>query len=101
MSFNTCSICRTLIPLGVGSRCTKHKPKRNHTLSRQQRGYDAEYQRNRVTLLAEDDRCWLCGRYGANTADHVTPLSRGGTNDLSNLKPAHKACNSGRGNRSA
>ncbi|MEU8086323.1 HNH endonuclease signature motif containing protein [Micromonospora sp. NPDC049101] len=70
-------------------------------MSSTQRGYTAEYVRNRRTVLADSDKCWLCGRYGANTADHVTPLSRGGTNDLSNLRPAHKACNSGRGNRTA
>ncbi len=26
-------------------------------------------------------------------ADHIIPKSRGGTSDLSNLQPMHKACN--------
>ena len=42
--------------------------------------------------------CWLCGAPGADTLDHVTPVSRGGTNDPANLRPAHRACNSERGN---
>lgn len=37
--------------------------------------------------------CWLCGKpiTEANdyTIDHVVPLSQGGTNALTNLKPAH------------
>ncbi|WP_413788652.1 HNH endonuclease [Micromonospora andamanensis] len=101
MSFGTCSVCRTLIPLGQGSRCKRHRPKRVHALSSTQRGYDAEYRRNRRDLLADDDRCWLCGKHGANTADHEIPLSRGGTNHRTNLRPAHKSCNSSRGNRPA
>lgn len=35
------------------------------------------------------DRCWLCGRPGANTVDHIVELDEGGSNDLSNLRPAH------------
>lgn len=43
-------------------------------------------------------RCWLCGHLGADTLDHVVPVSKGGTNDPDNLRPAHRACNSARGN---
>jgi 5-methylcytosine-specific restriction endonuclease McrA len=43
--------------------------------------------------------CWICGRDGSNTADHVTPRSHGGTDALANLRPAHGPCNSARGNR--
>jgi 5-methylcytosine-specific restriction endonuclease McrA len=43
--------------------------------------------------------CWLCGLPGADTRDHVRPLSKGGTNDPSNIRPAHRACNSARGGR--
>lgn len=47
--------------------------------------------------------CWLCG--GAIdlaapkkstlglTVDHVVPRSKGGTDDLCNLRPAHHRCN--------
>jgi 5-methylcytosine-specific restriction endonuclease McrA len=33
------------------------------------------------------------------TFDHVIPVSKGGTNDLQNIRPAHRSCNSARGNR--
>jgi 5-methylcytosine-specific restriction endonuclease McrA len=33
------------------------------------------------------------------TADHVIPLVDGGSNDLTNLAPAHRACNSSHGAR--
>lgn len=35
----------------------------------------------------------------ATTKDHLIPWSLGGTNDLANLRPACKTCNSRRGNR--
>lgn len=42
--------------------------------------------------------CHLCGRPGADTADHVVPRSKGGAVfDLANGRPAHKRCNSKRG----
>lgn len=44
------------------------------------------------------DRCWLCGEYGANSVDHVIPLAWGGTDDVTNLRPAHLTCNQRRGN---
>ena len=55
------------------------------------------------------NRCHLCekkidldlpsmNRLGF-TFDHVIPVSKGGTNDLQNIRPAHRSCNSARGNR--
>lgn len=38
-------------------------------------------------------KCWLCLKV-ADTIDHVIPLSRGGSNWPSNLRPACKSCNS-------
>lgn len=59
--------------------------------------------------LRDGDRCWLCGRpmkfdnprrlTGA-TLDHVLPRSRGGSNDLANLKLAHRVCNERRADAS-
>jgi 5-methylcytosine-specific restriction endonuclease McrA len=37
--------------------------------------------------------CSLCHRPGADTIDHVVPLSRGGRTELGNLAPAHGWCN--------
>ncbi len=44
--------------------------------------------RNR-RLLAASDICHICGENGADAIDHVVPLVRGGTEDKSNLRPAH------------
>lgn len=39
-------------------------------------------------------QCHLCPDPApADTADHVTPRSKGGSDDLANLRPAHHACN--------
>ena len=55
------------------------------------------------------NRCHLCGKPIDLTLmypkaqrfsiDHLVPRSRGGTNALSNLRPAHLGCNSKRGNQ--
>lgn len=60
------------------------------------------YRKARAQLLAYSDVCAMCGHGQADTADHNIPLSRGGSNALENLVPAHgvdgcptcgKACN--------
>jgi 5-methylcytosine-specific restriction endonuclease McrA len=46
--------------------------------------------------------CWLQlpGCTGlATQGDHVIPVSRGGTDDLTNLRPACAPCNNRKGNR--
>ena len=47
--------------------------------------------------------CWLCGEpiTGQVSPDHVVPVSKGGSNDLDNLRPSHLNCNKRRGNRQA
>lgn len=42
-------------------------------------------------------RCAYCARLTKLTMDHVDPLSKGGAHDLSNIVPACKSCNSGKG----
>lgn len=49
-----------------------------------------------ATLAAHGTVCHLCGLLGASTADHLLPRSRGGSDELANLRPAHRACNSSR-----
>lgn len=61
----------------------------------------------RKQVLMMSDRCWLCGRVtceqgccqAANTGDHVLPVATHPHLALepSNVKPAHKCCNSARG----
>jgi 5-methylcytosine-specific restriction endonuclease McrA len=39
-------------------------------------------------------RCACCGKKAELTADHIVPLSRGGSNDIANIQPLCKLCNS-------
>ncbi|WP_373872341.1 HNH endonuclease signature motif containing protein [Acrocarpospora phusangensis] len=68
------------------------------------------WRRVRAAVLAASTTCWLCGRpidldlpvthRMSATVDHVDPISLGG--DPLNpalLRPAHRSCNSSRGNR--
>lgn len=47
-------------------------------------------ERNR-RILAASDVCHICGHTGADEVDHVLALARGGSEDISNLAPAHGA----------
>ena len=54
----------------------------------------------RKIWLRDDKTCWICHQPVAledASRDHVVPQSKGGTNRLTNLKTAHKACNHRRG----
>ena len=44
--------------------------------------------RNRA-ILAVSDICHICGQPGADAVDHIVSLARGGSEDRSNLAPAH------------
>lgn len=60
------------------------------------------HQAQRLTALCLAEygtTCHLCGKPGANTADHLIARRYGGPNELWNLRPAHKSCNSSRGAR--
>jgi 5-methylcytosine-specific restriction endonuclease McrA len=59
------------------------------------------WQRVKRRVIRRDDGvCWLCGKPGADTADHVIPVSRGGPiYDPLNLRACHIKCNRVRGNR--
>lgn len=64
-------------------------------------------QRRRLVaaLLARSGRkCWLCAlpmEPGAETIEHLKPLSLGGADDLKNLVLCHPGCNRQLGNRPA
>lgn len=51
-----------------------------------------ELTRRRV-IARDNGLCHLCGHAGANSADHIIPHSKGGSDEMANLKAAHKACN--------
>ena len=60
---------------------------------------DTTYRTNRAIILDGNPGCALCGRPGADTADHIIPYDAGGTDELDNLRPAHHSCNSRAGAR--
>lgn len=57
----------------------------------------------RDRILRDSDICHICGQPGADSVDHLVPVARGGTNDRSNLRPAHHnagpRCNRVKGDR--
>lgn len=46
-----------------------------------------------------NNRCLRCDETSKLTVDHVIPLSRGGSNDISNIQPLCGSCNSRKGTR--
>ncbi|KPM52886.1 hypothetical protein ACG83_25985 [Frankia sp. R43] len=95
--------------LSQGSRCpacatarrrSKERQRAAHRPSPYQRGYNAEYRRNRAIVLADGPCCFVEGcTAAATTVDHILPLSLGGTNELDNLRPACRRHNASRANR--
>ena len=63
------------------------------------RYHTAYYQRVRKQVLERDYyTCYYCGQE-ATTADHVIPISKGGTDEASNMVAACIKCNSGKRDR--
>jgi len=54
----------------------------------------------RAQVLRESTVCWICGKDGSTTVDHIVPVSLdpGRCLDPTNVRPAHVTCNSSRGN---
>jgi 5-methylcytosine-specific restriction endonuclease McrA len=50
-------------------------------------------------LKRDGGKCTYCGAQEKLTADHVVPMSRGGTHDLSNLTACCLSCNSKKSNK--
>jgi 5-methylcytosine-specific restriction endonuclease McrA len=62
------------------------------------RGYNAEHRRNRALAIAAHPCCIDCGSTQDLCADHIVPLSRGGTNTLNNYMVRCRSCNTSRRN---
>lgn len=66
--------------------------------SAHRRGYDTAWNKLRALVLAEEPLCRPCRRADrvteAEHVDHDVPLSRGGTNDRTNLVPMCQSCHS-------
>lgn len=51
---------------------------------------DYAYRQNRASVLAESDTCIWCGHGGADSTDHIIPVSKGGDPYArDNLAPIH------------
>jgi hypothetical protein len=48
-------------------------------------------------MRAHQGICYICGQVGADAIDHIVAVSWGGSDDISNLAPAHTSCNSAKG----
>jgi 5-methylcytosine-specific restriction endonuclease McrA len=60
---------------------------------------DPVYKKNRAIVLeASSYTCHYC-KGPANEADHIIPVSFGGGNEIENLLPSCKSCNSTRKNK--
>lgn len=57
-----------------------------------ERGYGAEWGLKRAQVLAEEPVCRYCRKAPSTQVDHVTPKSKGGTDDRSNLAGTCKRC---------
>ena len=76
--------------------------------SRERNTKDGVYLKNRARIFANSDTCWICGQWidytlkwpdpWSKAADHVVPISRGGSN-RGEIRPAHLCCNRSRGRK--
>lgn len=81
--------------LTEGTRCVGHEAE--HQRRREQRPGRAERHDPAYRRIPSSGTCHICGQPGADTKDHVIPLAAGGTNDPTNIRPAHRSCNSKKG----
>jgi 5-methylcytosine-specific restriction endonuclease McrA len=97
--------CPMVAELGK-ARCAVHEAELQRQKWQVNPNRDMAYRRAKAAVARQlPIPCSLCGgpithlghdRWSL-TFDHIVPVSLGGTNELSNLRAAHKHCNSSRG----
>jgi 5-methylcytosine-specific restriction endonuclease McrA len=53
----------------------------------------------KVLCKKHGNRCLCCGKRRKLTADHVVPVSKGGSSNIENIQPLCKSCNSKKGTK--
>lgn len=90
------------------ARCSVHEAELQRAKWQRNPNRDMAYRRAKAAVAKHlPIPCALCGQPITHlghdrwslTFDHIVSVADGGTNDLSNLRPAHKSCNSARGRR--
>lgn len=65
---------------------------------RHYKGSTRAYRKARAQILAYSDLCWICDQPARPNdplvVDHVWPRALGGGDHISNLRAAHRTCNS-------
>jgi len=96
-----CLTCRRLFTPSKSntSYCQAHKPKQIYrkNYKKGKRAYDdTEYRRNRKIIRQQQKYCVWCGTAGTSQnklqVDHIVPVSKGGSHDLTNLRILCQMC---------
>jgi 5-methylcytosine-specific restriction endonuclease McrA len=87
--------------LTTGSRCGPYSRVQDRRRGTTAERFGSGWARiSRAVIERDQGVCHICGREGADTADHLVPRSAGGdSTDMGLLAAAHRACNSRRGVR--
>jgi 5-methylcytosine-specific restriction endonuclease McrA len=75
----------------------KSRKRRARRGTTSQRGYGVQHQRLRKLAITQHPYCTDCGTTQDLTADHIVPLSKGGTNTLDNYAVRCSTCNTSKG----
>jgi 5-methylcytosine-specific restriction endonuclease McrA len=86
------------VPRNNRSRCASclrayEREKRQRRGKTSARGYGATWQAMARAQIRRSPLCASCGAREDLTVDHIVPLSRGGSSDLSNLQTLCRTCN--------